>query len=450
MEREVDNERQFTHPMRHDSVRFLGINESGKHVFLNTTLPDWGHLSPEVAAFFQSCDGENSLEDLATRYTIDGQQDGVVAISRLATALRDLGFLQGCEHIPSSATGPEPLGTVALYLTKACNLRCSYCFLDAGKPHPDELTTQEYVNLLGELRGQGVQTLQWLGGEPMLRPDLFEIAAAGQALDFDMHLLTNGTLATPANARKVKELFQGVQVSLDGLSDVNDEFRGKGSFERITKGLRTLLDADNKVVVSCVVTRRNINRLQEYFEYLANLGVKNLHFMNLQSCGRGRDAPSTGVPTFEFAWTLTKLWEQWRDVFLIPIPKLLKLPRRDPKMNCHPGNGVVEIDSIGRVFPCYFFMERGVAAGSIRESSLSRIYSDSFLLNKLRSNTVDTRWKCKDCDYRYLCGGGCMGEDKPTDDFCADSIRFIKWVIMEMEDTMREQSRIQSALRLTT
>lgn len=436
-------------PKIQDGIRFLGINSEGKHVYLHSEMPDWSHLSPDIAQFLNACNGKNSLHDLAYSFNIEDLPHDITSISRLVAALQHLGLLENDDTDNPAPDGPDPLGTVALYLTKACNLRCRYCFLDAGKPYPDELSTGEFTSLLHDLRGQGVETLQWLGGEPTLRRDLFEIAATGKDLGFDMHLLTNGTLVTPESARKIRDHFSGVQVSLDGLREINDAFRGEGSFERITRGIRTLLDAGNQVVVSCVVTRRNIDALETYFEYLAELGATSLHFMNLQSCGRGRDAPSTGVPTFEFATKLTRLWENWRDTFLIPIPKLLKLPRHYRKLNCRPGNGVLEIDPRGRVFPCYFYMERGVAAGSVRDADLAEIYRESRLLNRLRANTVDTREKCRDCDYRYLCGGGCMGENKPTEAFCEDSIRFIRWVIMEMDEVMREQERIQDALRAT-
>ena len=114
--------------------------------------------------------------------------------------------------------------------------------------------------------------VQWLGGEPLMRPDLFEIAAHGRSLGLSQHLLTNGTLVTAESATRIREHFDGVQVSLDGMEAVNDRFRNRGSFRRTVAGIRTLLDAGNPVVVSCVVSRHNIDQMDEFFEFMAGLG----------------------------------------------------------------------------------------------------------------------------------------------------------------------------------
>lgn len=435
-------------PRRLPGLKVLGTNSQGRVVLLDPESPNWAVLPPSLAHFLSACDGERTLGELSRtfRFRADGQ--GETGLGTVVRRLQDLGMLEGGHPAEPCANecGPAPLGTLALYLTRACNLRCRYCFLSAGKPYEDELTTREYQDLLGQGAELGVGVVQWLGGEPLMRPDLFEIAAHGRSLGLSQHLLTNGTLVTAESATRVREHFDGVQVSLDGMEAVNDRFRNRGSFRRTVAGIRTLLDAGNPVVVSCVVSRHNIDQMDEFFEFMAGLGVRSLHFMNLQKCGRGRNTCEDGVSTYEFAYRLTELWRRWQDTFVLPLPKLLKLPRFERKLNCSPGNGVVEIDPCGRVFPCYYFMEAGEVAGNIRSSGLADIYYGSEHLARLRRVSVDDREPCRSCDYRYLCGGGCMGENEPSPEFCEDTVRLIHYILFETQELLAQQERAQAAL----
>ncbi|MCU0934793.1 MAG: radical SAM protein [Gammaproteobacteria bacterium] len=435
-------------PRRLSGLKVLGSNSQGQVVVLDPESPNWALLPPSVAQFLSACDGTRTLSELGRGFRFGADGPGGPGLGPVVRRLQDLGVLEGVPAAGPSTTdcGPAPLGTLALYLTRACNLRCRYCFLSAGKPYQDELTTGEYRDLLDQGAELGVGVVQWLGGEPLMRPDLFEIAAHGRQLGLSQHLLTNGTLVTPESAARVREHFEGVQVSLDGMEEVNDRFRNRGSFRRTVAGIRTLLDAGNPVVVSCVVSRHNIDQMDEFFEFMAGLGVRSLHFMNLQKCGRGRNTCEDGVSTYEFAYRLTELWRRWQDTFVLPLPKLLKLPRFERKLNCSPGNGVVEIDPCGRVFPCYYFMEAGEAAGSVRNARLADIYYGSEHLARLRRVSVDDREPCRSCDYRYLCGGGCMGENEPSAEFCEDTVRLIHYILFETQELLAQQERAQMAL----
>ena len=95
--------------------------------------------------------------------------------------------------------------TVTFELTNACNLRCKHCFSFAGERLEDELSIDEIKKVLGDLQNLGTMESDVGGGEPLLRPDLLQVLNAAQSLDFEMVILTNGTLLDEATAKKLAE-----------------------------------------------------------------------------------------------------------------------------------------------------------------------------------------------------------------------------------------------------
>lgn len=105
-------------------------------------------------------------------------------------------------------------------LTNQCNLRCRHCYASAREKLENELSLDEVKQLLRELSQVGTVEVEFSGGEPLLRPDLFEIIEYAKGLDFSVVLITNGTLVDRETAKRLGSLgLKHVQVSLDGLKE---------------------------------------------------------------------------------------------------------------------------------------------------------------------------------------------------------------------------------------
>jgi radical SAM protein with 4Fe4S-binding SPASM domain len=417
-------------PRRAPGLKFLGKNPAGDLVFLNPAGPSWAALTPGAAGLLSRCDGAHTMADLA-----GSSADGTV-VPRLLGAFERLGLLQG--QAPEALPAPEliPLRYAALYLTRACNLACKFCFFSAGKAYKDEMTTGDYYRLLDDLSAMGVGSVYLMGGEPLMRRDVFDIASRARSLGMKAALVTNGTLLTEARADKVLENFTFVQVSVDGLQDEHDRFRGPGTFERTVRGIETILRRGGDVRVASVISSHNIDNIEPFFEYLVGLGLTRVHFINLQDCGRGRTSPYPTVSLRRFFGTLLPVWQKWRQYveashaldFLWPV-------RGHRKIQCGAGNGMVEIDPRGEVFACYKYMETGDTAGNVRQEGIAAIYQDAQVLADIRGATVLTHPVCSRCDFRFLCGGDCLAVDRPKGEAgeACELHGLFRWILTEVE-----------------
>lgn len=211
-------------------LKIFGEKPGGRPVFLNPAGPSWAALTPGAAGLLSRLDGTQSVADLA------GFSAGSTLVPRLLEVFERLGLLQGPESAASPVPELIPLRYAALYLTRACNLACKFCFFSAGKAYKDEMTTGDYYRLLDDMSAMGVGSVYLMGGEPLMRRDVFAIASRARSLGMAC-LVTNGTLLTEARADKVLENFTFVQVSVDGLQEEHDRFRGPGTFERTVQGI---------------------------------------------------------------------------------------------------------------------------------------------------------------------------------------------------------------------
>jgi len=175
-------------------------------------------------------------------------------------------------------------------ITRACNLRCRHCYQNAGRPLADELSTSEALELVDELADAGVVALSFSGGEPLMRKDIFDIAARAHDRGMYISCASNGTLITPEVARWMKESgIDYVEISLDGPdAATHDAFRGvPGAFERACTGVRACVDAGLFTCVAATPTRETCHRVPDLYALSADLGVRRFMCFNFIPTGRG-------------------------------------------------------------------------------------------------------------------------------------------------------------------
>ena len=151
-------------------------------------------------------------------------------------------------HLLQFSADKKPV--VVWNMTKACNLKCQHCYAQATLgPANDELSTAEAKTMIDDLADFGSPVLLFSGGEPMMRPDLVELADYAIKKGMRAVISTNGTLITKDKAKELKELgLSYVGVSLDGMEPVHDRFRGvKGAYQKAVQGIRNCLEVDLKV-----------------------------------------------------------------------------------------------------------------------------------------------------------------------------------------------------------
>jgi radical SAM protein with 4Fe4S-binding SPASM domain len=325
---------------------------------------------------------------------------------------------------PSDFSAPlRPI--VSWNITRRCNLKCLHCYIDAGPAEAGELSTEEALRLVDQMAEVGVPLILFTGGEPLARPDFFQIAARAGELGIKLVLSTNGTLITPDVAKRLKELgFVYVGVSLDSIDErFHDAFRGMpGSFAAALAGIKNALVAGLDVGLRFTVTAKNIHEVGQYVDFAAALGVRRITFYHLSAAGRAQKLPPDWWYTPEqyrqFMETLIAKARQYAgrleiETTLAPFDGIylaLMLGNGDEQYlkfvestgGC--GRKIISIYPNGDVYPCQFI--DFYKLGNVREKPLKEILTPDKLEPFIHTEKYLRGPKCSACPYKQYCKGG--------------------------------------------
>ncbi|GAA0924129.1 StsB family radical SAM/SPASM domain sactipeptide maturase [Virgisporangium aurantiacum] len=334
----------------------------------------------------------------------------------VATVERTLGkfVLQWLVHLPGrvpQVRAPEPTLRMVYYaITDGCNLRCPYCYASSARRLPGELAHEESIDLVDQVAAFGARLIIFTGGEPMLRKDLFTVAAHARGLGLRVNIITNGTrVLNESIARRVAETFDEVTVSLDGgTAETHDPTRGEGSFALTARALELLNDAGVVPTINHVVTSDNVGLVDQFAEFIGRLKVRQVRLMSHTEIGRG---VGDGLG-FTFGDYMTVQRFSWTHPLagkmLTDGPKAAAKPC-SIRGNCGLGGNEIYVNSLGDVYPCKLITDRPHKAGNIREQPLAEIFASPVLAD-LRGSSVFHGTNLEDCHRCYIrgaCGGGC-------------------------------------------
>jgi radical SAM protein with 4Fe4S-binding SPASM domain len=333
---------------------------------------------------------------------------------------------------PKSAAERRPI--VVWNVTRTCNLRCVHCYSDSfAQKYPGELTHDEALRVIDDLAAFRVPAVLFSGGEPLTRPDLFDLMGYAVGKGLRLTLSTNGTLLDESAAKKLKELGTTyVGISLDGIGETNDIFRGKkGAFDGAVRGMRNCRAVDQKVGLRLTLTRRNCMDLHDIFNFIEAEGIQRACFYHLVYSGRGNAADE--LTTAEIRRAMDIILERTLSFHQRGLKKeiltvdnhadnayvYLKLGEHDParaeqvhkwmKWNGGGANssgiGIANIDTQGNVHPDQFW--QAATLGNVKQRPFSQIWSDNSipLLAKLRDRLPLLKGRCKQCRFQDICGG---------------------------------------------
>jgi radical SAM protein with 4Fe4S-binding SPASM domain len=335
-------------------------------------------------------------------------------------------------HPESRAADRRPV--VVWNVGRRCNLHCIHCYSDSeNRAYGDELTTEEGKVLLDDLAAFRIPALLLSGGEPLLRPDIFELIAYARGVGLRVTLSTNGTLIVPKVAERIRTLgVSYVGISLDGIGQTNDRFRGhKGAFDKAMAGFRNCKAAGQRVGLRMTLTRRNCQDLDRIFDFIEAEGIERACFYHLVYSGRGNSKDELTPEVARAAVdTILRRAKDFADrglskeIFTVDnhadnVYLYLKLRQTDPQraeevlalMRWNGGGlhssgvGVADIDWLGNVHPDQFWMTHTL--GNVRKRPFSEIWSDLSdpILAGLRDRAPLLTGRCGACQWRDVCGG---------------------------------------------
>lgn len=303
--------------------------------------------------------------------------------------------------------------TVMWEVTYACNLRCQYCYSEAGDTSTFELSTEEALNLIDQLSKAKVFMVSFGGGEPFFRPDFLELFQYASNRKIGTIISTNGTLIDD-NITNIlqKNEIKSIQVSLDASTPhLNDKIRGSGSFQKAVNAIRLLKAKDLDLIISTVISRMNFPLLLDLCRLASKYKVKAVRVLRLIPMGRAKNSPlRLGKEQYMELMNLTDFIESETGVKLLFGCSFCFL---NPYFNlttiCPAGLSSCGISPEGYVIPCSVFSEkntcRELGCDNIRQDSFVSIWNKSKVLNALRHLKLPE--KCLRCSKVQVCNGGC-------------------------------------------
>jgi heme b synthase len=311
-------------------------------------------------------------------------------------------------------------------LTAGCNLKCIHCRAVATPERlKEELTLAEVKSAIDDIASFSSPILILTGGEPLFRPDIFDIAGYARDVGLRTALATNGTLVTEQVARRIVDSgVARVSISIDGAdAKTHDAFRSlPGSFDAALAGFGRLKKLGMSLQLNTTVARHNAGQVGDIVELALKLGADALHIFMLVPVGCGvQIADDQMIPAAEYERILN--WFYDRSIELkgrlefkaTCAPHYYRIARQrggfvtsgdERSMSamtrgCLAGSAVCFISRTGDVQPCGYLP---VAAGNIRRESLEKIWKEAALFRELRDPSL-LKGKCGACEYRRACMG---------------------------------------------
>ena len=333
--------------------------------------------------------------------------------------------------------GPKrtPPGPVVIWnLIRRCNLTCKHCYsISADHDFPGELNTDEVYAVMDDLKAFGVPVLILSGGEPLLRPDIYDISKRAKAMGFYVGLSTNGTLIDEHNIGQIAAVgYDYVGISIDGLRDTHDKFRRlQGAFDASMHGIRLCQQHGIKVGLRFTLTQDNATELPAILDLMEEMDIDKFYLSHLNYAGRGNRNRKDDVVHQLTRQTMDMLFERcWADIqagrpreFVTGnndadgVYLLFWVQRHFPEQAAAmrarlaqwggnaSGLWIANIDNLGNVHPDTFWWDYHL--GNVRERPFSDIWPDTSdpLMAGFKQQPRPVKGRCGECDYLDICGG---------------------------------------------
>lgn len=324
---------------------------------------------------------------------------------------------------------------VAWNVSRTCNLHCIHCYSDSDEiDYPNELTTAEAKKFIDDLADFNVPVLLLSGGEPLMRPDIFELVEYARSKGIRTTFSTNGTLITAEIADWIKKNEVGyVGISMDGIGENNDRFRGKiGAFDEALQGIRNCLAIDQRVGLRFTINRHNIADMENIFRVIEEEKIPRVCFYHLVYSGRGGSMMQEDITHEEARQAMDLIMnkvlefeKKGIDCEILTVDNhadivylYLQMKERFPEkadfiwnlMQLNGGNrtgiAFANVDSLGNVHPDQFTQNH--TFGNVKDLPFGEIWTDTSkneILAGLKDRKPLLKGRCAKCKWIGVCNG---------------------------------------------
>ena len=326
-------------------------------------------------------------------------------------------------------------GPVVIWnLVRRCNLTCKHCYAtSADKDFPGELNTEQVYEVMDNLKSFGVSVLILSGGEPLMRPDIFDISRRAKEMGFYVGLSTNGTLITEENIQAIADMnYNYVGISIDGMRETHDYFRRKqGAFDESMRGIRLCQEQGIKVGLRFTLTQDNAAELPDLLQLLEERNIDKFYLSHLNYAGRGNKNRKDDLHHRMTREAMDLLFSTCQEqisrglnieyvtgnndadgVYLLQWSRTHmpdKVEKLEQMLRRWGGNAsgvnISNIDNVGNVHPDTMWWDYTI--GNVKERPFSEIWQDTSdpLMAGLKQKPRPVEGRCASCNYLDICGG---------------------------------------------
>lgn len=300
-------------------------------------------------------------------------------------------------------------------LTYACPVQCPYCSnpLQISANRKQELTTDEWINVLRQARKLGAVQLGFSGGEPLVRTDLLQLLQEAKTLGFYTNLITSAIGLDVDKIAAFKEAGLGhIQISFQGSNkESNEKFGGTDSFDQKMAMTKEVIRQKLPLGLNFVLHRHNLHQVEEFLETAEQLGAEFVELANTQYYGWAKHNQQGLLPSKKQLEDAERVTNEFRsrhqgnmDVFFVSPDYYDDRPKK-----CSNGwaTTFITVTPEGDVLPCHAAkIIPGVEFPNVKQQNLGDIWRSSDLFNKYRG----TDWMvepCASCPEKEIDLGGC-------------------------------------------
>lgn len=375
----------------------------GYHIVIAPDYPNWIVLDDQEYEIFRILSKNTIIDGLNEYYAAfpgNTEDDCVLAFTNFLAKIEDCQF-----YADAVSEEEDPVETIKkkvhITMTNDCNMRCPHCFVSAGLVEKQELKVDEILKAIETIEKiNGPTDIVVSGGEPLIHPGIMQLLKGLKG--HNVSLFTNGTLINEDNYRTIADCCQEVQISFEGVTQtVYEGIRGRGNYNKALHAIELLKTTGIQITLAITILPSTVEDIREHLiSFVNSFEYDKLEIRlndDIEMTGNALTMDFTGFEKYEVDKMMLSLVAQLQDM---GITKASSSGRNVKFKNCGIGTNIV-IDANGRIYPCNKFSSYYRSL----DEDMSQIFKDFNDLN--RTTSTDFMNKCKKCELRYICAGGC-------------------------------------------
>jgi radical SAM protein with 4Fe4S-binding SPASM domain len=394
--------------------------DNNKVLLIDSERANWVVVSQPLAEIILTCDGSKSIDEIINELNMKCNKELSHKLLSCFDKLYTLNFFY--DNDGNIIEQSKTLDSVYFNLTKNCNLKCIYCYADAGKNAIKDIKDQSldfWTKTIDQLFGLNKNaTINITGGEPTVYKYFWNVVEYSKSRGFKLTLITNGSNSKNKDIQKYVDYFYSIEVSIDSLrEEVNSLTRGKNSLFPAQKFIDTLIEKGMKPTIMVVVSKYNKRYLYEFYDKYKSSAI--IRYQPMYNMGRGEKLIRISITGKEYYNIL-------KSQNIEMMKGDISYKRNMKYMWCGMGKNVLSIEANGNVYPCQLMHHDKFNLGNLNKQSLEEIWLNS----PYQDHSVDLIEECNSCEVKYICSAPCrarafyvFGSIYRKDPLCPDFIK---------------------------